>query len=170
MHEFFGRYRAKVLATDVAESDKLGRIKVEIYPMLIGEDTAIELSKVENVSIEGIAIADLPWAVPASAISVGSGSALGSFAVPDVDAFVWVFFEAGDVNQPVYFAEAPTATVGLPASRLTNYPERRVYKYKKVEIIIDDADGTVIIEVDGDVEITATGNITITGATVNMNP
>jgi hypothetical protein len=30
---------------------------------------------------------------------------------------VYVFFEAGDIQQPVYFASAPSATYGLPTVR-----------------------------------------------------
>lgn len=169
MHEFPGIYRAKVLATDAAEDNKLGRIKVEIYPMLIGEDTAKRLSKVKNVSVTGIAIADLPWATPAAALAIGAGEDannvdIGTLAIPDVGTQVWVFFEAGDINQPVYLADATTATLGVPPACLairsidedpddadkTHYPQRRVIRFNKVEIIIDDAVGDIIINVDRD--------------------
>ena len=46
-----GIYRAKVLSTDVDETDNLGRVKVEVYPMLIGEATALTMI---NSSLQGI--------------------------------------------------------------------------------------------------------------------
>ncbi len=187
-HKYYGNYMAKVLATDVEEDDHLGRIKVEVYPMLIGVETTRQMG-----GDEGIALAQLPWAVPAFPLAIGAGANIGCFAVPDVGTYVWVFFQAGDVYQPVYFAEASNAVVGLPAERETNYPQRRIIKFKKVEIIVDDEAGTLTINTDDDVNInagdkavitagddvnvnasgavnvTATGNVNIQGATINLN-
>lgn len=160
-HKFFGNYRAKVLATDVDEDSHLGRIKAEIYPMLIGKVTARRLSKDPKISTEGIDIIDLPWCMPATGLSIGSGSGIGTFVVPDVGTFVWVFFEAGDINQPVYFAEALTAEKGLPTAREVNYPQRRVIKFKYVEIIVDDEEKEVIINTDKDVHIVVGNDATV---------
>ncbi len=155
-HKFVGNYRGKVLST--SDSDQLGRIRCEVYPMMIGEDTAKNLD-----GVDGIAIASLPWAVPAMPLSSGAGSGYGSFMVPKVGSFVFIFFEEGDINQPVYFAEAQTKTHGLPASRTVNYPNRKVVKTSSgVEIIIDDTTGEVII--------TGAGDVTIQGANVRLNP
>lgn len=149
-------YRAKVLST--SDSEQLGRIKAEVYPMLIGKDTAQNFDGVEGIDIEQI-----PWTVPAMPISSGAGNGFGSFSVPKVGSFIFVFFEEGDINQPVYFAEAPTKQYGLPASRLTNYPNRKVVETSSgVTIIIDDTTGEVII--------TGSGDVTIQGANVRLNP
>ena len=125
--EYFGMYRGKVLdITDILEQ---GRIKVEVYPMFAG--------------IEAVYI---PWAVPAMPLFDGAGKtadgdSFGSFSIPRVGTFVFVFFEAGDVQQPVYFAEAQTATYGIPASATTNYPDRKVKRtVNGVELIIDDTE------------------------------
>lgn len=145
-HDFSGMYRAKVISnTDV---NMLGRIKAEVYPMLIGIETA-RLMKVSNskVNIEGIATDQLPWVVPAFPLFAGGSSGAGWFAVPEVDSFVFVFFEGRDINQPVYFAEAPHST-GLPTG--AGVPTKK---------IISSVSGCVI-EFDD-----ATGTITITGAT-----
>jgi len=181
LHEdrFPGIYRGKVL--DNNDPSQYGRIKVQVYPMF----TDI----VDSVL--------LPWAVPAYPIWEGSGTGIGYFAVPDVNTFVFVFFEQGDVYQPVYFAEAPTAGMGLPTDRTVNYPNRKVLKTSSgITIIVDDTarhvrvnhpTGTyVLIDTTGkvqvmavdnidlistkDINITATGNVIIKGNTVQINP
>ena len=121
-----GIYRAKVLDND--DPDQYGRIKVQAYPMF-----------------EGITDPDLlPWAVPMYPVWVGSGTETGCFAVPDVDSFVFVMFEAGDIYQPVYIGEAPTATKGLPQARIPNYPTRKASRTSGgVEFYVDDTLGEV---------------------------
>ena len=172
--KYLGNYRAKVLGTDAAETDKLGRIKVEVYPMLIGTTTAANLTGVTGIEIE-----QLPWAVPAMPIFAGASNAgptssPGCFIVPEVGSFVWVFFENGDIYQPVYFAEAQTAEAGVPAERLTGYPYTKVWKSTGgVVITINDSDGNQDIKVlhptgtyiqidkDGNLLITSVGTSTI---------
>ena len=154
--KFTGMYRAKVLSN--IDPEQLGRIQCEIYPMLIGKTSAQNLDGVDGIDIEQI-----PWAVPAMPLSSGAGSGIGSFAVPFVGSFVFVFFEEGDINQPVYFAEAQTKQYGLPASRLTNYPNRRVVETSSgVKIIIDDTTGHIII--------TGAGDVVVQGTNVRLNP
>lgn len=179
-----GFYRAKVLDND--DPDQLGRIKVEVYPILIGEVTARTLT-----DVEGIATSVLPWAVPAFPLFDGAGTGFGGFSVPKVDSFVFVFFESGNIYQPVYFAEAPDAVHGMPTERITNYPNRKVLKTQnEIVIIIDDTDDEEVIrvehptgsyvEIDGtgnisissvaDITIAATGDVNITsGGEVNIN-
>jgi len=154
--KFNSIYRAKVLSN--VDPEQLGRIRCEIYPMLIGKSTAKNLDGVDGIEIEQI-----PWAVPAMSISSGAGDGCGSFAVPGIGSFVFVFFEEGDINQPVYFAEAQTKQYGLPASRLTNYPNRKVVETSSgVKIIIDDTTGHLII--------TGAGDVVIQGTNVRLNP
>ncbi len=141
---YYGMYRGKVISN--TDSDQLGRIKVEIYPMFTGITTA----------------SDLPYAVPAMNIFEGAGDGVGNFNVPQVDSFVFCFFEAGDVTQPVYFAEAQTATKGLPASRTTNYPYRKVTMSNcGIETIVDNTDKLVRVNhpTGSYTEIDTTGNI-----------
>jgi hypothetical protein len=169
--KYYGMYRAKVLGTDVLEDDKIGRLKLEIYPMLISSDTngsAIRL-KAEGNNIDGIALADLPWAAPAMNLFIGSGDGFGNFAMPSVGSFVWTFFEGGDIYQPVYFAEATTKTLGLPVERLTNYPTRKVLKTENgIVIEIDDTLDSEEIKITHPagtiIQVDSTGNISITSA------
>ena len=181
--KYSGFYRGLVL--DNLDPDKQGRIKVRIYPMFAGDD---------------IEAKHIPWAVPAMPLFGGAGSGFGAFCIPEIDTYVWTFFEEGDVYQPIYFAEAQTASYGIPESTETNYPYRKVLRTKNgIEIIIDDSLNTIrvsnqlgYLEVDtlGNVvlsgnsltfvlldaakntQITAdeNGNITVQGTTVKINP
>lgn len=53
---------------------------------------------------DGMAITDLPWAIPANPIQGGSISGLGWSGVPVLGSHVCLFFIGGDHNYPVYFA------------------------------------------------------------------
>lgn len=109
---------------------KLGRVKVQVYPML-----------------SDIQADDLPWAVPGHGIVCGAGPSTGVFAVPDVGSNVFVFFEAGNIYQPVYLAEAPDGVKGLPSEKDTNYPNRRGFKTSSGFVVyIDDTEKTLHIE------------------------
>jgi len=170
-HKFTGMYRGKVLATDANESNQYGRLKVEVYPMMLGKATAVEQGKLGN-TVEGMTTSQMPWAVPATPLFSGAGSGHGWFAVPEVGSYVFVFFLEGDINQPVYFAEAPTGSHGLPASRTTNYPARRVLRTKAgLEVIFDDTDTQIDIkqptgsyirlDSDGNIKVVATGDVDV---------
>lgn len=180
MDRFDGIYRGKVLLTDVDAADgKFGRIKVEVYPMLLGTETAKTLLKNANgeqlqTIAEGIETDCLPWATPAFPLFEGAGNGYGCFSIPKVGSFVFVFFENGDIYQPVYFAEAADGVHGLPTERLTNYPNRKVMKTEQgITIELDDTDGEEEIKIThpagATIQIDSSGNITITGTTVNIN-
>jgi len=127
--KFNGIYRAEVL--DNNDPSKLGRIKVNVFG-----------------SFDGIEASSLPWAVPAMPIFTGSGDGFGFFSIPEVSSHVWCFFEAGDINQPVYFAEAPSGVYGLPEERDTDYPCTKVIKTKNgITITIDDKFGNEEIKI-----------------------
>lgn len=156
---FSGMYRGTVM--DNVDPTKLGRVKIKVYPMLSGVETT-----------------NLPWAIPAMALSIGAGASYGNFSVPDIETNVWVFFEAGDIYQPVYFAEATDGKKGLPASKDENYPETSVFKTKTgIQIKIDRKTGAEDIKIDhpsgASFEIMPDGNIILTtvktGANVTVN-
>jgi len=154
--KFYGMYRG--LVVDINDPYLAGRIRVQIYPMLQGVDSAL-----------------LPWAVPAMPISSGAGVGSGTFMVPALGSFVWTFFENGDVYQPVYFAEAQTATLGVPTEAQINYPFTRVIKFPSgITISVDDALGTIqvahpkgtitIIDADGKFGVDAVDDIILNSA------
>jgi hypothetical protein len=136
--EYTGFYRGKVVlrdetktseGQDLAEPKKWGRIKIRVYPMMASEDIPVD---------------SLPWAVPALPIgSGGSNVDYGSFAVPQIDSMVWVFFEQGNPYYPVYFAEASDGVHGLPSWLETNYPDRRGFTFKNgLTVVVDEKDNT----------------------------
>jgi len=150
--KFPGNYRGKVL--DNVDSSQFGRIKVEIFGIF-----------------DGIAAADIPWAVPAFPISSGAGSGYGSFSVPEIGTYVWCFFEYGDMYQPVYFAEASDGVHGLPTERTTNYPSRKVLKTKNdIVVYIDDSAKEIkIVHPEGSyIEITSDGKINVSGGDISV--
>lgn len=77
MRQFFGKYRGKV--ENNIDPLQIGRVQVSV-PAVLGEGR-------------------LSWAMPCAPFA---GSGVGLFAVPPVGANVWVEFEAGDPNYPIY--------------------------------------------------------------------
>lgn len=146
-----GNYRALVVDND--DPSQLGRIKARIYPWY-----------------EGIEAASIPWARPAMPLSVGAQSGAGSFCVPDVDSHVFVFFEAGDPYQPIYFAEAQNGVSGLPSDRITNYPNRRVFETKSgIVNYIDDTAKIVKLKTPNGLEITVNDTTKVIEMKTNGN-
>lgn len=144
--KFNAIYRGTVV--DNSDASQCGKVKIKVYPMLAD-----------------VATANLPWAVPAYPIVEGSGSGIGYFAVPDVGTNVFVFFEMGDIYQPVYFAEAPDALKGLPTERTTNYPNRKVVKFSSgIRFIVDDTAKKIIVQTAGGI----IGTIDDTALTVKL--
>lgn len=103
---FYGKYRAKVV--DVSDPEKRGRIRV-ICPKVLGE-------------------AKSSWCEPCIPVAYDLG---GDFAIPKVGEFVWVEFEEGNPNKPVYTgglwsknkSPSPTYTVG---SRLITWGKCKI--------------------------------------------
>src|SRR5215207_6267759 len=98
MTQFFGKYRGKV--ENNVDPLQQGRVQVSV-PAVLGEGR-------------------LSWAMPCAPYA---GSGVGFFAVPPVGANVWVEFEAGETNSPIWsgcfwgVGEAPSPT-GLPMIKM----------------------------------------------------
>ena len=74
---FFGKYRAKVV--DVKDPEKRGRIRV-VCPKVLGNYKSA-------------------WCEPCIPVAYDLG---GDFAIPKLNEFVWVEFEEGNPNKPIY--------------------------------------------------------------------
>jgi len=77
MKQFFGKYRGKVAANK--DPLNLGRIQVSV-PAIFGEGRQ-------------------SWALPCTPYA---GKDVGFFTIPPVDANVWVEFEGGDPDYPIW--------------------------------------------------------------------
>jgi len=114
----FGKYRGIVV--DNEDAQKRGRIQVRVPAIF--DDQPI-------------------WALPCLPVANPDGS--GFFAIPDLEAMVWVEFEAGNPDFPIwagcFWAEnAIEAADGVPAVKF--------WKTKNFIIRIDDDAGELTIE------------------------
>lgn len=78
-----------------------GRVENNIDPMKIGR-VQVRIPKLHGVVGESnsyLAIDDLPWAYPCN---MGSGFEHGSCIVPEIGDYVFIAFESGDPDCPVY--------------------------------------------------------------------
>ena len=90
----FGKYRGLVLAAN--DPERLGRIRASVPALGL----------------------DLPWALPCVP---GAGPGSGHLVLPPVGAAVWIEFEAGDVDHPIWSGgfwqqgESPASVEGQPS-------------------------------------------------------
>ena len=127
---------------------------------------------VPGVYAESTITSDLPDAEPAQSLFAGCNSGQGVFQYPLVGSTVWVFFENGDHNRPIFFA---TSLGGTEASQ--NFTaDKYIIKTKTSTIIIDDTTGNIDITTDTShnitvptINITSTSKVDITSPNVNVN-
>lgn len=162
-----GVYRAIVEALPGSDGDdhpELGRVRVRI-PSIHGE--------VEDVQL-------LPWARPCT-LGAFSGDSRGTFNLPDLGDIIWVMFEAGNYQYPVYLggttsshslsAETVMENKGQKSTAVTLYTENgNMIQYTRKDgsecytITLEDKSITVDktgIHIQGDTDIT--GNLTVNG-------
>ena len=157
MPKFFGKYRGKVEANE--DPLGLGRVQVSV-PSVLGEGT-------------------LGWAMPCVPYA---GPGVGLFLIPPVGANVWVEFEAGDTNFPIwvgcFWSEGE-----VPADPAE--PQFRVLKLDGLSLVVEDDSGgsvaltvgdpiagtevSVVIDDNGIVMETGSGKIAITSSDVAIN-
>lgn len=111
---FYGKYRGKVVAN--VDPMQLGRLQVSV-PDVHGS-------------------ARVAWALPAIPYA---GPGVGVFALPPVDANVWVEFEAGDPDSPIWTGVFWDDAQPVPASPAA--PTTKVLAFDGATITIDDAPG-----------------------------
>ena len=154
MPQFFGKYRGQV--QNNIDPQMMGRIQVSV-PAVLGDGS-------------------LSWAMPCAPFA---GSGVGFFMIPPNGANVWVEFEGGDPDYPIWsgcfwgLGEAPA----LPA-----IAEMKVIKTDNVTVTINDLPGVGGIKIEttlgAKIELGPTGitvdngmggSITLTGPQVSVN-
>lgn len=111
---FNGMYRGTVMNN----VDPLGKARIRVNVFGVFDDVEDD---------------HLPWAEYADPL-MGGGLDSGGTFIPDEGDKVWVFFENGDYNQPVYFAGAPSM-LDMPIALEEGYPKTRIFKTKAGHII-----------------------------------
>lgn len=154
MRQFFGKYRGKV--ENNIDPQQQGRLQVSV-PAVFGEGS-------------------LSWAMPCVPFA---GSGVGFFMLPPTGANVWVEFEGGNPDYPIWsgcfwgLGEAPAT----PAIE-----QMKVLKTDMATITINDLPGvggvTIEMTTGAKIEITAQGitvdnglggSISLTGPQVSVN-
>lgn len=122
----------------------------------------------ENFAIN---IENLPWAEPCQPLFAGGALNNGVFQYPDIDSTVWLFFEAGNINLPRFFATTN-------ASKTKFIEDIISIEYNNLKIILDSKNNKITISTegsDGIVEIDASSfivnaiNTTVNSTNTNMN-
>lgn len=130
MPKFFGKYRGKVVANE--DPLTLGRVQVSV-PSVLGEGSRA-------------------WALPCTPFA---GPGVGLYLIPPVDANVWVEFEAGDPNFPVWVG-CFWSDGEIPEE--ASEPKMRVLKCDGLMIKVEDDGIDVSVTVDGDGVVVETGD------------
>lgn len=159
MKQFFGKYRGKVESN--LDPLFMGRIQVSV-PVVLGEGS-------------------LSWAMPCVPYA---GPGVGFFAIPPNKASVWVEFEAGDPDYPIWtgcfwgFGETPTPGGKVPTFGV---PDIKVIKTDSCTITLSDLPGIGGITIETkqgmkldinalEIELTnGLGKINLTGNKVSVN-
>jgi uncharacterized protein involved in type VI secretion and phage assembly len=132
--KYWGKCRG--IVADRNDPDQLGRLKLTV-PSLFGDEKT-------------------GWAAPASPFA---GADIGFFFLPQVGDMVWVEFEEGDLDQPIWSGGSwarPDRDSEIPAEAKTSYPEQAVIKTKAGNVIVlVDAAGKegIVIRTPGGCEI-----------------
>lgn len=135
MNEFFGKFRGRV--TDIEDPLMIGRIKASV-PDVMGDDES-------------------GWAMPCAPFG---GNGMGFFSLPTVGAGVWIEFENGDPDYPIWTGcwfgsadELPTILLAPP--------------YKKTLIQTDGGHSVLLDDTPGSGGIVLQ---TATGQKITMSP
>lgn len=146
VERFYGKYRGVVVNNQ--DPNRLGRLQVMV-PEVLG---------------------DVPtsWAVPCAPYI---GPQAGFFAIPPVNAGVWIEFEAGDISRPIWVggwwgsAEVPVKPGGGEAS-----PQTKILRSELgLTVLLDDTAQTIAVSdaaAQNQVLIeSAAGSVTLKGVT-----
>lgn len=139
--KYYGKYRAKVV--DIDDPEKRGRVRV-MCPRVLGT-------------------AKSSWCEPCIPVAYDLG---GDFALPKISEFVWVEFESGDVNKPIY-------TGGLwskSKSPSSTYNEKeRLITWGKCKLEMNEDTNTMKISVGSSVITITENSIQMVSPSVTVN-
>ena len=122
---FFGKYRGVVI--DNQDPLSIGRIRAHV-PDVLGEHES-------------------GWAMPCVPFS---GKSMGFLGLPDVDAGVWIEFEHGDPEYPLWSGCWWGDSSELPDELQSQQEQKVMIKTKGgLSILLDDTDGITIQTNDG---------------------
>ena len=154
MTKFFGKYRGKV--ENNIDPMQLGRVQVSV-PAVLGEGS-------------------MSWAMPCVPYA---GPGVGFFAIPPVGANIWVEFEGGDPDYPIW-SGCFWGTGEVPAQPAV--AEMKVFKTDSGTITLNDLPGAggITIETTTGMKIVISalgieinngqgGSIKLTGPQVSVN-
>ena len=114
----YGKYRGNV--QDNEDPKKLGRLRLTV-PSLFGSETTT-------------------WALPC--LPFGGHTQQGMFFIPEIDSQVWVEFEEGDANRPIWTGVFWTKADDLPDDAAKKKPTTRTIQTPSGhKLQFDDADG-----------------------------
>ncbi len=158
-NRYYGKYRGFVV--DNADPEKLGRLRLTV-PSVLGDEV-----------ITG-------WAMPC--VPYGGQADQGFLFIPEVEAGVWVEFEEGDLEFPIWvgtFWSKPGGESELPKANgdVQDPPTQKIIKTKTGHTIqLEDADGEEKIIIrhmkDSYISIDKEGSVIIgnqKGSTVVLN-
>jgi uncharacterized protein involved in type VI secretion and phage assembly len=116
-NRFYGKYRG--LVSDNRDPLMIGRIRAKV-PDVMGEDES-------------------GWAMPCAPFG---GSQTGFFAIPSVDAGVWIEFEQGDPDYPIWVGCWWASVDDMPTDLLSPpYQKTLIQTEGGNKIVLDDSPG-----------------------------
>jgi uncharacterized protein involved in type VI secretion and phage assembly len=119
----YGKYRGLVM--DNVDPKHRGRVKVKVVGVTLGEEQS--------------------WAWPCVPYA---GKNVGFFSIPPKGAHVWVEFEGGNVDHPIW-SGCWWEEGHVPTETKEGNPDMKVWRTEKATISIDDKEGIVVIELRG---------------------
>lgn len=146
----YGKYRGFVVDND--DPQKRARLKLRVPAVLGGEES--------------------DWALPC--FPFGGGAGYGFFAVPEIDAQVWVEFEEGDIHRPVWVGTFWQTADDVPEDAAVSPPTTRLFTTPKGhKLQFDDKDdeeqitlshpkeASLVIDKDGAIALTDAKGATV---------
>lgn len=152
--QYFGKYRG--LVVDNQDPENRARLMLRV-PSIMGSDVVTH------------------WAEPC--LPFGGLADQGLFMVPEIGAQVWVEFEAGNVNKPIWTGTLWQQSSDVPSEAAERSPDMRQLKTPSGHILsFDDTSGEEEIRLyhpaDSELKIDAEGVVRLTdaaGATLVLN-